>query len=150
MIRLIVGVCSIQWEKPLQNLAYQWPSMSKATGLIKDDRYVGLENLIALNVKRLYLNKIWYEMGSQCSFLQIGSNMACFIKSESNSTKEILYLLELSLVIFIHSSSYFASKPAVSTLEFTNASEIFQMIATGITNLGYMTGKGVSRIKSNT
>ena len=36
--------------------------------LIKDDKYVGLENLIALNVMRLYLNKILYEMGSQCSF----------------------------------------------------------------------------------
>ena len=23
--KLIVGVCSIQWGKPLQNLAYQWP-----------------------------------------------------------------------------------------------------------------------------
>ena len=36
--------------------------------LIKDDKYVGWENLIALNVIRLYLNRIWYEMGSQCSF----------------------------------------------------------------------------------
>ena len=26
VIGLIVGVCSIQWEKPLRNLAYQWPS----------------------------------------------------------------------------------------------------------------------------
>ena len=26
VIGLIVGVCSIQLEKPLQNLAYQWPS----------------------------------------------------------------------------------------------------------------------------
>ena len=25
-IRLIVGVYFMQWEKPLQNLAYQWPS----------------------------------------------------------------------------------------------------------------------------
>ena len=35
--------------------------------LIKDDKYEGWENLIALNVIRLYLNRIWYEMGSQCS-----------------------------------------------------------------------------------
>ena len=33
--------------------------------LIKDDNYVGWENLIALNVIRLYLNRIRYEMGSQ-------------------------------------------------------------------------------------
>ena len=26
VIGLIVGVCSIQWEKPLQKLAYQWTS----------------------------------------------------------------------------------------------------------------------------
>ena len=37
-------------------------------GLIKDDKYEGWENLIALNVIRLYLNRIRYEMGSQCSF----------------------------------------------------------------------------------
>ena len=36
--------------------------------LIKDDKYVGWENLSVLRVMRLYLNKIWYEMGSQCSF----------------------------------------------------------------------------------
>ena len=35
-------------------------------------------------------------------FLQIGSNMACFIKSENNSTKGILNLLEFSHVILIH------------------------------------------------
>ena len=60
-----MGVCSIQWEKPLQNLAYQWPSwdeLKKETGvrllvLIKDDKYVGWENLIVLNVIRLYLNR---------------------------------------------------------------------------------------------
>ena len=33
--------------------------------LIKDYKY---ENLIALNVIRLHLNRIQYEMGSQCSF----------------------------------------------------------------------------------
>ena len=45
--------------------------MSKSTGLvvlIKDDKYVVWENLIALKVIRLYLNKIWYEMGSQYRF----------------------------------------------------------------------------------
>ena len=31
-----------------------------------------------------------------------------------------------------------------------DAFEIFGMIVVGTTNLGYMTGKGVSRIKSNT
>ena len=31
-----------------------------------------------------------------------------------------------------------------------NASEFFEMIVAGTTNLGYITGKGVSRIKSNT
>ena len=36
--------------------------------LIKDDKYEGWENLIALNVIRLYWNRICYEMGSQCSF----------------------------------------------------------------------------------
>ena len=63
---------------------------------------MGCENLIALNVKSLYLHRIWYEMGSQGSCLQIGSNMPCFIKSENNSTKGILNLLEFSHVIFIH------------------------------------------------
>ena len=48
--------------------------------LIKDDKDVGWENLMALNVMRLYLNKMQYEMGSQCSFLTIGSNMACFFQ----------------------------------------------------------------------
>ena len=36
--------------------------------LIKDDKYAGWENLIALKVIRLYLNRIRYEMGSPCSF----------------------------------------------------------------------------------
>ena len=36
--------------------------------LIKDDKSVGLENSIALNVIRLYLNRIRYVMGSQGSF----------------------------------------------------------------------------------
>ena len=36
--------------------------------LIKDDKYVGWENLMALKVIRLYLNKMWYVIGSQCSF----------------------------------------------------------------------------------
>ena len=63
---------------------------------------MGWETLIVLNVIRLYLNKIQYEMGRQCIFLQIGSNMACFIKSENNSTKGIVNLLEFSHVIFVH------------------------------------------------
>ena len=41
-------------------------------GLIKDDKYEGWENLIALNVIRLYLNRIRYGMGSQCSFCRWG------------------------------------------------------------------------------
>ena len=36
--------------------------------LIKDDKYVGWENLIALKVIRLYLNNVRCEMGSQFSF----------------------------------------------------------------------------------
>ena len=35
-------------------------------------------------------------------FLQIESNMVCFIKSENNSTKGILNLLDFSHVIFIN------------------------------------------------
>ena len=61
--------------------------------LLKDDKYVGWENAMALNVMRLYLNKIWYEMGS---------NMACSIKSKDNSTKDILNLLAFSHIIFIY------------------------------------------------
>ena len=60
--------------------------------LIKDDKYVSWENLIVLNVIRLYLNRIRYEIG----------NNVVFIKSENNSTKGILNLLEFSHVIFIH------------------------------------------------
>ena len=60
---------------------------------------MGWENLIVLNVIRLYLNRIRYEMGSQ--FLQMWNNMACFIKSENNSTKGILNLLEFSHIIFV-------------------------------------------------
>ena len=42
---------------------------------------------MALNVRSLYLNKIQCEIGSQCSFFKIGSNMACFIASkDKNST----------------------------------------------------------------
>ena len=37
-------------------------------GLMKDDKYEGWVNLIVLNVIRLYLNRIRYELGSQCSF----------------------------------------------------------------------------------
>ena len=36
--------------------------------LIKDDKYVGFENLMALKVIRLYLNKMRYVIGNQCSF----------------------------------------------------------------------------------
>ena len=59
-------------------------------------------------------------MGRQGSFFQIGSNMACFIESENNSTKGILNLLEFSHVVFIQSIRLliieFASRAAVSTL----------------------------------
>ena len=37
-------------------------------GLIKDDKYEGWENLIALNVIKLYLNRIRYEMGASVIF----------------------------------------------------------------------------------
>ena len=36
--------------------------------LIKDDKCVGQENLMALKVIRLYFKKMWYVIGSQCSF----------------------------------------------------------------------------------
>ena len=35
---------------------------------IKDDKYVGWENLMDLKVIRLYINKMWYIIGSQCNF----------------------------------------------------------------------------------
>ena len=35
---------------------------------IKDDKYMDWENLMALKVIRLYLNKMWSVIGSQCSF----------------------------------------------------------------------------------
>ena len=52
VIVLIVGVCSILWGKPLQNLAYQWPfgeteererqfPCVKQLVLIKDNKYMG-------------------------------------------------------------------------------------------------------------
>ena len=50
--------------------------------LIKDDKYVGWENLMALKVIILYLNKIRYERESQCSFFKKGSDTACFIQSK--------------------------------------------------------------------
>ena len=34
--------------------------------------------------------------------LQIGTNMACFIKTENNSAEGILNLLEFSHIVFIH------------------------------------------------
>ena len=36
--------------------------------LIKDEKCVGWENIMALNVMRLYLNKMWYEMGNSVVF----------------------------------------------------------------------------------
>ena len=39
--------------------------------LIRNDKYEGCENSIALNVIRLYLNRIRYEMESQCSFCRV-------------------------------------------------------------------------------
>ena len=45
-------------------------------GLIKDDKYEGWENLIALNVIRLYLNRIQYEMGSQCANIEYPPEIA--------------------------------------------------------------------------
>ena len=36
--------------------------------LMKDDKYVGWENLMTLKVIRLYLHKMRYEIGSQRSF----------------------------------------------------------------------------------
>ena len=58
--------------------------------------------LIALKVFRLYLNKMRYEMGSQCSFLKKESDMDCSIKYKNNSTKGILNLLEISHIIFTY------------------------------------------------
>ena len=40
VIALIVGVCSILWGKPLQNLAYQWPFCER---LRKEGRLVGFD-----------------------------------------------------------------------------------------------------------
>ena len=45
----------------------QFPRV-RLLGLIKDDKYEGWENLIALNVIRLYLNRIRYEMGASVVF----------------------------------------------------------------------------------
>ena len=67
--------------------------------LIKDDKYVDLENVMALNVMRLYLNKMRSEM---VQFLKIGSHMARSFKSKDNSTNGILNLLEISHIIFIY------------------------------------------------
>ena len=36
--------------------------------LIKDNKYVDWENVMALTVMRLYLKQMQYEIGSQCSF----------------------------------------------------------------------------------
>ena len=44
---------------------------------------MGWENLMALKVIRLYLNKMCYVIGSQ-KFLKKGSNMASSIKSKNN------------------------------------------------------------------
>ena len=85
-------VCSIQWGKPLQNLV-----------LIKDGKYAGWENLMALKVIRLYLNKMRYVIGMQ----------GCSLHTE----------------------------------EFSDASQVLEVTVTGMTNLGYVTGKGVSRVQ---
>ena len=61
-----MGVCSIQWGKLLQNLAYQWPFLDKLRlgwfpwvrlvrlVLIKDDKYMGWKDLMDLKVIRSY------------------------------------------------------------------------------------------------
>ena len=67
--------------EPLQILTYQCMAFLGQTEerdsrfppvrllvLIKADQYVGWENLMVLKVNRLYLNKMWYVLGSQCSF----------------------------------------------------------------------------------
>ena len=53
--------------------------------LIKDDKYMGWENLMTLKVIRLYLNKMWNVIGNQ--FLKKRRDMACSIKSKHNSVK---------------------------------------------------------------
>ena len=42
--------------------------MSQAAGFDQDDKYVGWENLMALNVMRLYLNKMQYKKVSNDGF----------------------------------------------------------------------------------
>ena len=41
-----------------------WFPQGRLLVLIKDDKYVGWENLMALKVIRLFLNKMQYKMGS--------------------------------------------------------------------------------------
>ena len=58
LIRLILGVCSIQWKKPIKKprlpMAFLGQIEERDSNFtlffIKDDKYVGLENLMALNV----------------------------------------------------------------------------------------------------
>ena len=69
VIGLTVEVCSIQWEKPLAFLGQteeresQFPQV-RLLVMIKDDKYVGWENLIALNVIRLFKQDYGMEWGA--------------------------------------------------------------------------------------
>ena len=80
VIGSILGVCSIQWgeaiAKPRLPMAFlvqtegrdgQFPPV-RLLVLIKDDKYVGWQNLMALKIIRMYLKKMQYEIVSQCSF----------------------------------------------------------------------------------
>ena len=74
------GNTIFHYGKPLQNLAYQWPFNGQTEErdsrfprvrllvLIKDEKYVGWENLMALKVIRLYLYKMRDVIRRQCSF----------------------------------------------------------------------------------
>ena len=67
--------------------------------LIKVNKYVGWENLMALKVIRLYLNNMRYVIGTQIIFWRKG---VTWLQSKNNSAKGILNLLEFSHIIFTY------------------------------------------------
>ena len=66
-------ICCIQWDKPHLSITFIGQTEERDSPfphvrllvLIKDDKYVGCENLMALNAMRSYLNKMRCGMGSQ-------------------------------------------------------------------------------------
>ena len=64
--------------------------------LIKDNKYVGWENLMALKVFRLYLNKMRYVMGSQFSFSRKGVTWLVL------SSLKVILNLEFSHIVFTY------------------------------------------------